>query len=397
MRLSVLDLVPVRTDQTTSDALAATVRLAQTADRLGFTRYWLAEHHNMPAVAATSPPVLIAYLAAQTSQIRLGSGGVMLPNHAPLAVAEQFALLEAAAPGRIDLGLGRAPGSDPVTSVMLRGAAGRDDSDIEKFPQYLDEVAAMMSPTGVRVELPPRLQRADYILKATPAAAGEPRLWLLGSSMYSAHLAAAKGLPYVFAHHFSGQGTDEALAVYREEFRPSDLASEPVTFLTVNASVAPTRDEAEALLLPNLQMMARLRTGQPLGALDLVEDAEVAQPNPQERAIIEAGPGQGDRRVAVGGGRPVAGDGRALRGRRGDGQPGRLGAPRHRSGDRAGAGHDAGTACQGTLLASAVRSTMWRGTSRGGARQFSGASARRPGSAGWYGSDSRGTRRDCPC
>ena len=280
MRLSVLDLVPVRTDQTTSGALAATVRLAQTADRLGFTRYWLAEHHNMPAVAATSPPVLIAYLAAQTSQIRLGSGGVMLPNHAPLAVAEQFALLEAAAPGRIDLGLGRAPGSDPVTSVMLRGAAGRDDSDIEKFPQYLDEVAAMMSPTGVRVELPPRLQRADYILKATPAADGEPRLWLLGSSMYSAHLAAAKGLPYVF---------DEALAVYREEFRPSDLASEPVTFLTVNASVAATRDEAEALLLPNLQMMARLRTGQPLGALDLVEDAEVAQPNPQERAIIEAG------------------------------------------------------------------------------------------------------------
>jgi luciferase family oxidoreductase group 1 len=292
MRLSVLDLVPVRTDQTTSDALAATVRLAQTADRLGFTRYWLAEHHNMPAVAATSPPVLIAYLAAQTSQIRLGSGGVMLPNHAPLAVAEQFALLEAAAPGRIDLGLGRAPGSDPVTSIALRGAWRRNDADdlaIENFPQYLDEVAAMMSPTGVRVELPPRLQRPDYILKATPAAAGEPRLWLLGSSMYSAHLAAAKGLPYVFAHHFSGQGTDEALAVYREEFRPSDLTAEPVTFLTVNASVAPTRDEAEALLLPNLQMMARLRTGQPLRALDLVEDAQGVQPTAQERAIIDAG------------------------------------------------------------------------------------------------------------
>ena len=159
MRLSVLDLVPVRTDQTTSDALAATVQLAQRADRLGFTRYWLAEHHNMPAVAATSPPVLIAYLAAQTAQIRLGSGGVMLPNHAPLAVAEQFALLEAAAPGRIDLGLGRAPGSDPVTSVALRGAAGRDDTDIENFPQYLDEVAAMMSTSGVRVQLPAHLGR----------------------------------------------------------------------------------------------------------------------------------------------------------------------------------------------------------------------------------------------
>src|SRR5581483_11107196 len=211
MRLSVLDLVPVRTDQTTSDALAATVRLAQTADRLGFTRYWVAEHHNMPSVGATSPPVLIAYLAAQTSQLRLGSGGVMLPNHAPLAVAEQFALLEAAAPGRIDLGIGRAPGSDPVTSILLRGAAGRDDRDIDQFPEYLDHVRAMMSARGVPVQL----RDGDYMLKATPAAASEPRLWLLGSSMYSAQLAAAKGLPYVFAHHFSGHGTEEALGLYR--------------------------------------------------------------------------------------------------------------------------------------------------------------------------------------
>ena len=154
MRLSVLDLVPVRTDQSTSDALAASTHLAQTADRLGYTRYWVAEHHNMPAVAATSPPVLIAHLAAQTSQMRLGSGGVMLPNHAPLAVAEQFALLEAAHPGRIDLGIGRAPGSDPVTSIALRGAAGRDDRDIEKFPQYLDDVVALMSARGVRVRCP---------------------------------------------------------------------------------------------------------------------------------------------------------------------------------------------------------------------------------------------------
>jgi luciferase family oxidoreductase group 1 len=289
MRLSVLDLVPVRTDQTTADALAATVLLAQTADQLGFTRYWVAEHHNMPAVAATSPPVLLAYLAAQTAHIRLGSGGVMLPNHAPLAVAEQFALLEAAAPGRIDLGIGRAPGSDPVTSMALRGAAGRDDTDIENFPQYLDEVAAMMSASGVRVELPPRLMRPDYVLKATPAAAGQPRLWLLGSSMYSAHLAAAKGLPYVFAHHFAGQGTEEALATYRSEFRPSDLAAEPVTFMTVNASVAPTRAEAEDLLLPNLQMMAALRTGKALHALDLVEDAQATEVTAQERAIIESG------------------------------------------------------------------------------------------------------------
>ena len=282
MRLSVLDLVPVRTDQTTAAALAATVRLAQTADRLGFTRYWLAEHHNMPAVAATSPPVLIAYLAAQTTQLRLGSGGVMLPNHAPLAVAEQFALLEAAAPGRVDLGIGRAPGSDPVTSIMLRGTS--DDSDVENFPQYLDDVAALMGARGVRIPI----RGQDYILKATPGATGEPRIWLLGSSLYSAHLAAAKGLPYVFAHHFSGQGTAEALAVYRSEFRPSDLAAEPVTFLTVNAAVAPTRAEAEALLLPNLQMMARLRTGQPLGPLDLVEDAAATTMTPQAEAVVAA-------------------------------------------------------------------------------------------------------------
>ncbi|MGZ6780459.1 MAG: LLM class flavin-dependent oxidoreductase [Mycobacterium sp.] len=285
MRLSVLDLVPVRSDQSTSDALAASTALAQSADQLGYTRYWVAEHHNMPSVAATSPPVLIALLAANTAQIRLGSGGVMLPNHAPLAVAEQFALLEAAHPGRIDLGIGRAPGSDPLTSYLLRNAAGRDDSDIDKFPEYLDHVVAMMSPRGVRVSIPER----DYIVKATPSATSEPRMWLLGSSMYSAHLAAAKGLPYVFAHHFSGQGTAEALAVYRSEFQPSDVAPEPVTFLTVNAVVAESHDEAMALMLPNLQMMARLRTGQALGPVDLVEDAEQRQLTPQEQAVVESG------------------------------------------------------------------------------------------------------------
>ncbi|MGK2879979.1 MAG: LLM class flavin-dependent oxidoreductase [Mycobacterium sp.] len=289
MRLSVLDLVPVRTDQSTHTALAATVRLAQMADHLGYTRYWVAEHHNMPAVAATSPPVLLAYLGAHTEQLRLGSGGVMLPNHAPLAVAEQFALLEAAFPGRVDLGIGRAPGSDPVTSMALRGPAGRDDTDIEKFPQYLDDVAALMSAKGVRVGLPRELGRSNYVLKATPAADSEPRLWLLGSSMYSAHLAAAKGLPYVFAHHFSGQGTEQALDIYRSEFQPSDLTDEPVTFMTVNAAVAPTADEAHALMLPNLQMMAKLRTGQPLTALDLVEDAQAMRLTPQEQAIVNAG------------------------------------------------------------------------------------------------------------
>lgn len=274
MKLSVLDLVPVRSDQSTADALAATVELARAADAAGYSRYWVAEHHNMPAVAASSPPVLVAHVAAHTERMRVGSGGVMLPNHAPLAVAEQFALLEAAHPGRIDLGIGRAPGSDPVTSWALRSAAGRDDSDIERFPQYLDDLLALMGPDGVNVPISGR----PYVLKATPAARSIPAMWLLGSSMYSAHLAAAKGLPYVFAHHFSGNGTAEALATYRSEFRPSDVCAAPTTFLTVNAVVADTAEEAHALALPNLQLMARLRTGLPLRALDLVEDAERAEP-----------------------------------------------------------------------------------------------------------------------
>jgi luciferase family oxidoreductase group 1 len=279
----VLDLATVREGHDSSDALRGTLDIARTADELGYARFWVAEHHNMPAVASTSPPVLIASIAAHTSRIRVGSGGVMLPNHMPFVVAEQFATLEALHPHRIDLGIGRAPGSDPVTSMALRGAAGRDDRDIEAFPEYLDDVVALMSARGVRVPIP----NQRYILRATPAAVTEPALWLLGSSMYSAHLAAAKGLPYVFAHHFSGQGTAEALEVYRSEFRPSDLAPEPVTFLTVNAVVAETRDEAMALLLPNLQMMARLRTGQPLGALDLVEDAEQQQLSPQAQRVVE--------------------------------------------------------------------------------------------------------------
>lgn len=285
MKLSVLDLVPVRSDQTTGEALAATVDLARAADEFGFERYWVAEHHNMPAVAATSPPVLIAHLAAATEQIRVGSGGVMLPNHAPLAVAEQFALLEAAHPGRIDLGIGRAPGSDPVTSWALRSAGGRDETDIEKFPQYLDDVMSLMGTEGVRVPVP----RQQYILKATPAAASLPRLWLLGSSMYSAHLAAEKGLPYVFAHHFAGKGTAEALATYRREFTPSDYCERPTTFLTVNAIVAEKADEAAALALPNLITMARLRTGKPLIPLQLVEEAEEMELDDAEQAVVDDG------------------------------------------------------------------------------------------------------------
>jgi luciferase family oxidoreductase group 1 len=269
--LSVLDLVPVRSDQTTGDALAASVSLAATADRLGYRRYWVAEHHNMPAVAATNPPVLISMLASHTERIRVGSGGVMLPNHAPLVVAEQFALLEAAFPGRVDLGIGRAPGTDPITRYALRhGAGGVDDNAVEQFPQYVDDVLAMMSPEGVGM----RLGARSHELRATPAAAGVPTIWLLGSSDYSARLAAEKGMPYVFAHHFSGHGTAEALELYRSSFRPSPELAEPRTFLTVNAVVAPTAEEAERLALPNQLQMLALRTGAALTAQRLVEDAE---------------------------------------------------------------------------------------------------------------------------
>ena len=278
MRLSVLDLVPVRSDQTTGDALAATRRLAQVADDAGFHRYWLAEHHNMPAVAATNPPLLIALVAAATARIRVGSGGVMLPNHAPLVVAEQFALLEAAYPGRIDLGIGRAPGTDPVTSYALRhGAGGVVDEAVSRFPEYVDNVISMMSPGGVGLEVGGRL----HALNATPAAVGRPPVWLLGSSDYSAELAASRGLPYVFAHHFSGNGTAEALALYRSGFQPSPELDSPQTFLTVNAVVAESDDEAQRLALPQLQAMVALRTGGPLRPQRLVEEAE-ADPVPSQ-------------------------------------------------------------------------------------------------------------------
>ncbi|UMG93418.1 LLM class flavin-dependent oxidoreductase [Nocardioides sp. TF02-7] len=269
--LSVLDLVPVRTDQATGDALAATIALARTADDLGYRRYWLAEHHNMAAVAATNPPVLIGMVAAHTRRLRVGSGGVMLPNHAPLVVAEQFALLEAAFPGRIDLGIGRAPGSDPVTSWALRhGAGGVTDEAVARFPQYVDDVLAMMDPGGVGLALRGR----THLLRATPAATSSPTVWLLGSSDYSARLAAEKGLPYVFAHHFSGSGTEQALEIYRSGFQPSPELTEPRTFLTVNAAVADTTAEAERLALPQLLQMADLRTGRPMQAQPLVEEAE---------------------------------------------------------------------------------------------------------------------------
>jgi luciferase family oxidoreductase group 1 len=281
----VLDLVPVRTGQSTGDALRATLALARTADELGYRRYWLAEHHNMPAVAATNPPVLIGLVAGATRNLRVGSGGVMLPNHAPLVVAEQFSLLEAAFPGRIDLGIGRAPGSDPVTSFALRhGAGGVSDEAVSHFPEYVDNVVAMMDAAGVGLSV----QGRTYPLRATPAATSLPQIWLLGSSDYSARLAAEKGLPYVFAHHFSGTGTAEALELYRSGFRPSPECPEPRTFLTVNAVVAPTQEEADRLALPQLLAMLAMRTGQPLTAQRLVEEAEAVEPAEAHRGLLDA-------------------------------------------------------------------------------------------------------------
>ena len=282
--LSVLDLVPVRSGQTTGQALAATRALARVADERGYRRYWLAEHHNLPAVAATNPPVLIGMVAAATERIRVGSGGVMLPNHAPLVVAEQFALLEAAYPGRIDLGIGRAPGTDPLTAVALRhGAGGVTDEAVTHFPQYVDDVVAMMSPDGVAMQVAGRVQA----LRATPNAETTAEVWLLGSSDFSARLAADRGLPYVFAHHFSGRGTAEALELYRSAYRPSERHPEPRTFLTLNAVVAETQEEADRRALPNVLTMVALRTGAPLSPQPTIEEAEERGIAVEHRALAE--------------------------------------------------------------------------------------------------------------
>ncbi|HYH34135.1 MAG TPA: LLM class flavin-dependent oxidoreductase [Nocardioides sp.] len=283
--LSVLDLVPVRSDQSSGDALAATLSLARVADDAGLRRYWLAEHHNMPAVAATNPPVLIALVASATRRIRVGSGGVMLPNHAPLVVAEQFALLEAAHPGRIDLGIGRAPGTDPVTSWALRhGAGGVTGDAVDRFPAYVEDVLSMMDTEGAGVSVGGR----THPLRATPRASSVAEVWLLGSSDFSARLAAEKGLPYVFAHHFSGSGTAEALELYRSQFRPSRQLTEPRTFLTLNVVASETPEEAERLALPQLLSMLALRTGQPLHPQPLVEEAEAVELPEPHRELVAA-------------------------------------------------------------------------------------------------------------
>lgn len=283
--LSVLDLIPVREGQSSAQAVAASLDLVARADALGFRRYWFAEHHNMPAVASTTPPVLVAAAATRTRRIRVGSGGVMLPNHSPLVVAEQFAALEALAPGRIDLGIGRAPGSDPViTQLLFRSGT---TSDVDRFPDHVRDILALTSAEGATVRF---TSGGEYTVRATPAAAEAPEVWLLGSSDYSAQLAAALGLPYVFANHFSGQGLERALELYRSMYRPSEAHPEPRTFLTANAVAAATDEEAEERALPQLRMMVRLRTNQPLTPLETVERARegVASADTTARSIMDA-------------------------------------------------------------------------------------------------------------
>ncbi len=301
--LSVLDLVPVRTGQTSAQAVAASLDLAVRADRLGYHRYWFAEHHNMPAVASTTPPVLAAAAAARTSRIRVGSGGVMLPNHSPLVVAEQFAALEAIAPGRIDLGIGRAPGSDPVITQLLRMSG--TTSDVDKFPEHIRDIIGFLSGEGATLRF---TSGGTYDVHATPAATGTPEVWLLGSSDYSAQLAAAFGLPYVFANHFSGEGLERAVELYRTQFQPSEHLSAPRTFLTANVIAAASDAEAEERMLPQARMMARLRGGRPLVALETVEQAAAAEANDglaapvldgmRSRSFVGTGPNVRDRLAA---------------------------------------------------------------------------------------------------
>jgi luciferase family oxidoreductase group 1 len=236
--LSVLDLSPVTTGTPGSAALRNSLDLAQLADRLGFTRYWLAEHHNLASIASSAPDIMIGQVAAVTSRIRVGSGGVMLVNHPPLMVAERFKVLEALFPGRIDLGLGRAPGTDPVTSYALRRRqdAREGDDFLERFQELV-----LFERGGFPAEHPFRN------VHAMPADVALPPIWLLGSSGYSAELAAAVGMGFAFAHHFAEHDAASAMLSYRAHFKPSAALPEPRAILAVAAIAAYSEAEAERI------------------------------------------------------------------------------------------------------------------------------------------------------
>jgi luciferase family oxidoreductase group 1 len=275
--LSILDLAPVSSGSTPADALRSSIELARLADDLGFVRYWVAEHHNMPGIASSSPAVLIAHLAQATSRIRLGSGGVMLPNHSSLAIAEQFGMLEALHPGRIDLGLGRAPGTDGLTARALRRGIGNEGPD--DFPRQLAELYGYF--TGSFAETHP-----FGTIHAVPARGYLPDIWLLGSSDYSATLAGHNGLPFAFAHHFAGGNTIAAVNAYRSHFRPSGRLEAPHLALGVNVVCADTDEHAQYLAGSGALAIVRLRQGRPT-VYPTPEEAAAHEYTPMEREIVK--------------------------------------------------------------------------------------------------------------
>ncbi|HSN20984.1 MAG TPA: LLM class flavin-dependent oxidoreductase, partial [Usitatibacter sp.] len=263
--------VPVRSDQTTGDALRASLELARTADAHGCRRYWVAEHHNMPAVASTNPPVIIAMLAAATSRIRIGSGGVMLPNHAPLVVAEQVGTLETIYPGRVDLGLGRAPGTDPLTMRALRRHSTGADFDLD-----VAELLSYFAPA-----------RPGQAVRAIPGAGIDVPVWILGSSLYSAHLAAKIGRPYAFASHFAPGDLLQALEIYRGEFRPSPQLAEPRVMVGVPLVAADDDIEAERLATTMFLRTLGILRGQRAGLQPPVESMEGLWTAGEQLAVAE--------------------------------------------------------------------------------------------------------------
>jgi luciferase family oxidoreductase group 1 len=269
--LSVLDLVPVGDGTTPAAALAASVELARLAERLGYRRLWVAEHHNMPGIASSSPPVLVAHLAASTTTIRVGAGGVMLPNHSSLVVAEQFGMLEALHPGRIDLGLGRAPGTDPVTAAALRRTPYPAADD---FPEQLRDLFLFFD-------------GAHPQITAVPGRGYRPAVWMLGSSDFSARVAGALGLPFSFAHHFASHNTVAALDIYRESFRPSSELERPYAMIGVPVICAETAERARWLSGPSALGFVGLRQGRP-SQLPTPEEAAAHVFTPTEREIVRA-------------------------------------------------------------------------------------------------------------
>ncbi|WP_172894266.1 LLM class flavin-dependent oxidoreductase [Micromonospora purpureochromogenes] len=269
--MSVLDLAPVARGASAGEALRATTELARRTEELGYRRFWVAEHHNMPAIASSAPAVLLAHLAAHTSTIRLGSGGVMLPNHAPLVVAEQFGTLEALHPGRIDLGIGRAPGTDQVTALALRRTM--EGLSAEGFPRELADLMNYFSGDE------------PGQITATPGLGQSPAVWLLGSSGFSAQLAGLLGLPFSFAHHFSAQNTLPALQLYRQNFRPSRWLEQPYAMVAVNVVCAETDERAEWLAGPSALSFLKLRSGRP-EPLATPEEAAAYPYNEVEREFV---------------------------------------------------------------------------------------------------------------